>query len=590
MGNIAAAHWGHDASMTFYNSDTNTFHVIEMEKLTGIKHYRGHGRLDEVEDILKECLKISRDEFGIKNEYDFFILGSSVNPHAPDYHEGQILHRPLVEKIFNVRKGGFLINFRHHNGHAYGAYSQSPWFGDQATIFTFDAGGDDGHTFLWDAEGHDVRSVQKVGWDHTVHKWESFFGRNYNIAIGHGCVNIVNNTSSVLDLSGKAMGAAAYGSDNTKFHTLGQRLFKIDWSTIKSRNPAFDFWADEYRKDSFDMWEEGQGRGQYESGKEWLTDIFFDTPEDNNIYQIMPREKFPTWREECDIARGIQDEFENKVLTFLQKHEEVLYRNKNRLVISGGCGLNVLLNRRIQEEFGLDVFVPPDVTDVGLPLGFIVRWMSKRKWDQDRVTISYAGPKLRDLDCLDYYKDNYHHEEITVEDLSNRLKNDEIVGLVQGGIEVGPRALGNRSILCDPKGWDKKEKVNVIKRREWYRPFAPVCRKEDAEWYFSAVNYNNLSFMNFAVDVRPQHAEALAAITHVDGSARLQTVTRDQNELLYDILSEFDGVLLNTSFNVRGKPILNTLKEAFEVLNETELDAVVVYHNEKLWYFNTKKI
>ena len=575
MGNIAAAHWGHDSVISFYNAETDTFHVIELEKLTGIKHYRGHARLDEREDILRECLKISEEEFGIKNDYDFFILGSTTRMiNYVDDEDPSILSGRVVDKIFNVKN--YHINARHHNGHAYGAYAQSPWFGDETAIFTFDAGGDDGFTFLWDAVGDNVKSIQKPLWEDYDEPLIGYYGRNYNHAIGHGCVNIVNSTPSILDLAGKAMGAAAYGKTDTDFYNIGRRLFRYEFNMVNNRNPMwYSVWFEKYTSVT--------DRNEF-SGK------FFNSPEENNIFQIMMGKKHVRMEEEYDIAKGIQDEFETWVMKFLWENEDVIRKRKNRLVISGGCGLNVLLNRRIQREFGAEVFVPPDVIDSGLPFGFISRLMIKRGMKNSRRTITYAGPKIRDLNQLDDYKEKYNHFEISVEDLALRLKNDEIIGLIQGGIEVGPRALGNRSILCDPKGWDKKDKVNEIKRRELYRPFAPVCRREDAEKYFIADNYDNLSYMNFAVDVREEYAEQLAAITHVDNTARLQTVTEDQNKLLYNILSAFDGVLLNTSFNVRGKPILNTLQEAFMVLNESELDAVVLYHDEKLWYFNNEKI
>jgi carbamoyltransferase len=171
-------------------------------------------------------------------------------------------------------------------------------------------------------------------------------------------------------------------------------------------------------------------------------------------------------------------------------------------------------------------------------------------------------------------------------DVASILKDDKIIGFIQGGMEVGARALGNRSILADPKGIDKKDKVNEVKRREAYRPFAPVCRLEDAETYFDSIRYDNLSYMNFAIKTREEHIDKLRAVTHVDGTARVQTVTREQNEILYDLLTEFDGVLLNTSFNVKGSPILNTLKEAFYMLDETTLDhLVVVDEHNTIWIF-----
>jgi carbamoyltransferase len=125
-----------------------------------------------------------------------------------------------------------------------------------------------------------------------------------------------------------------------------------------------------------------------------------------------------------------------------------------------------------------------------------------------------------------------------------------------------------------------KDTLNArVKHREWYRPFAPVVRLEDVNKYFE---WNKESkWMSFCPKVREEWKEKLVAITHVDGTARVQTVTRDQNEWLYDLLTKFEektgiGVLLNTSFNVDGKPILSTIKDAFEIFEKTELDCLVI--------------
>jgi carbamoyltransferase len=172
--------------------------------------------------------------------------------------------------------------------------------------------------------------------------------------------------------------------------------------------------------------------------------------------------------------------------------------------------------------------------------------------------------------------------------LAQDLLEGKIVGVARGKAEHGARALGNRSILCNPSIPDMKDTLNEkVKHREWYRPFAPVVRLEDVSKYFEWEGESR--WMSFCPKVKEEWREKLAAITHIDGTARVQTVTREQNEWLYDLLTEFDringvGVLLNTSFNVDGKPILSSIKDAFKILESTQMDGLVIenYYFKKI--------
>jgi predicted NodU family carbamoyl transferase len=164
--------------------------------------------------------------------------------------------------------------------------------------------------------------------------------------------------------------------------------------------------------------------------------------------------------------------------------------------------------------------------------------------------------------------------------LVNDLADGKIVGVARGRSEHGARALGNRSIICNPSIPEMKDILNAkVKHREWYRPFAPVVRLEDISKYFEWEGESR--WMSFCPKVKDEWKYKLGAITHVDGTARVQTVTREENEWLYDLLTKFEektgvGVLLNTSFNVDGKPILSTCKDAFTILETTEMDCLII--------------
>jgi carbamoyltransferase len=166
----------------------------------------------------------------------------------------------------------------------------------------------------------------------------------------------------------------------------------------------------------------------------------------------------------------------------------------------------------------------------------------------------------------------------TVKEIAALLNEGKIIGIMMGDSEVGPRALGNRSILCDPTYPGMKDTLNKkVKYREWYRPYASVVKHELREKYFEFSG--DSPFMSFCAKVKP--GVNIPAVTHEDGTSRIQTVKEHEHPFLYKLLgcmNQFHGkdVLLNTSFNIKGKPILTTIEDAFHVLDSTEMDYLVV--------------
>jgi carbamoyltransferase len=160
------------------------------------------------------------------------------------------------------------------------------------------------------------------------------------------------------------------------------------------------------------------------------------------------------------------------------------------------------------------------------------------------------------------------------------LKQGKILGLVDGYSEVGPRALGNRSIICDPSFPNMKDILNAkVKFREWFRPFAPVCRIQDMETYFE--NPKESNYMSYAPMIKSEYTNKVKSIVHEDNTTRLQTTTSETHKLFNDILNKLDElnhipIILNTSFNIKGLPILTRYEDAFYVLENTELDFLVI--------------
>ena len=196
------------------------------------------------------------------------------------------------------------------------------------------------------------------------------------------------------------------------------------------------------------------------------------------------------------------------------------------------------------------------------------------------VDTTYIGPPVWDRSELSRHLFERNHIKLDVEKLADVILNGNVVGVVRGRSEHGPRALGNRSLICDATNPSMKDFMNVhIKNREWFRPFSPIVRLEDLNKYFEWTKESRC--MTFSPPVREEYRDKLRSVTHVDGTARVQTVTREQNEFIYDLLTMMDkkigcGILLNTSFNVAGKPILNTYKDALWMLDNKDISGLVL--------------
>jgi carbamoyltransferase len=277
-----------------------------------------------------------------------------------------------------------------------------------------------------------------------------------------------------------------------------------------------------------------------------------------------------------DLAATSQKVFEEYVHALLTS---VLNRFNHDIILVGGCALNVLSNQKIyswlkNNKPNIKLYVPPNPNDCGLALG---QFLTDHP-EAVKKANTYCGWDILDKDKFTNYIEERKATPVTITEIVNLIKSGKIIGIIDGCSEVGPRALGNRSIICDPTLSDMKDVLNLkVKFREWYRPFAPVCRLEDKDLYFEEAP--EAVYMSYAPKVKEEYRNVLKAITHIDNTSRLQTVTEKQHKLFYNILTELKNrnqiaVILNTSFNIRGKPILTTLQDALYVLDNTQLDYV----------------
>lgn len=292
--------------------------------------------------------------------------------------------------------------------------------------------------------------------------------------------------------------------------------------------------------------------------------------------------------EHFNIARSLQAVLEETVLTMTEwLANETGERN---LTMAGGVALNCVMNARVRDRSPFDgVWVQPAAGDAGTALGAALwtdyqqRGRPSRNWSMEHA---YLGPEYSEQDIaafLDQAKLSYRRMDDVAEETAALLAENKIIGWFQGRMEFGPRALGARSILASPIDPTMQQRLNEIKDREDFRPVAPVVMEERVADWFDATKPGDwrAPFMLFIFDVRPGRESLIPAVRHVDGTARVQTVRREQNPAYYDLLAAFERrtgvpVLVNTSFNTRGEPIVCAPRDAVECFWTSPLDALVI--------------
>lgn len=440
----------------------------------------------------------------------------------------------------------------HHRSHAAGTFYQSPY--NESLIFSFDGGGDDGKFNIYYANRKNSVQLLETILNPNANNPHIHYDLGFPYMImGQYLADIKLEPLSIGNLvyPGKIMGLASYGKVNEEWLPHFIEFYKS--------NPDGSHHGE---------WDES-GYYDYEPKIKKLGEqigIEFDIK--NRLSNQIA----------YDIAATSQRAFEDCFLEIAEPYFDLF--PDMPICITGGCGLNIILNTRLVEEFKREIFVGPNPNDCGIALGLMLDNLRP----QEPVDITYSGLELLDIDSLGQYIQNstvqFTSHVADISELAKDIANGKIIGVARGRAEHGARALGNRSIICNPSIPEMKDILNAkVKHREWYRPFAPVVRLEDVNKYFEWEGESR--WMTFCPKVKKEWREKLTSITHVDNTARVQTVTREQNEWLYDLITEFKketgvGVVLNTSFNVDGKPILSTIKDAFTILETTQMDGLVL--------------
>lgn len=509
-----ALYSGHNASLTLAKNK-QIVEVLEVERFTNIKNggLLWYIPAHQPYQVLTDILKYFEEKYGATH-FEHLICNQEDT-------QVYLNHFRTQEKFLSFFKADKLVEVYHQVGHASGAFYQSDL--QQATVITFDGGGNDGCFNFYTATRDEGIKLKWKNYDYNI-------GEKY-AEIGHHCTSIKKEDwmKAYLVYAGKLMGLCGYGEVQEKYIPAMRKFYTGHHGSKKLRDENYN---------------------------------------EMKVALNLPDEL--SGQVELDIAATSQKVFED---IFYEVSQEEIENANNSLVISGGCGLNILNNTKLNNI--TKTFIPPNPNDCGLSLGFMLDFLKPKA----AFDATYAGPEVWDKFQLQDYIQTYRGKKVT-DSLADDIIKGRIVGVVRGRSEVGPRALGNRSILCNPCLPGMKDILNAkVKGREYYRPFAPVVRLEDVNKFFEFDQESK--WMSFSPNVREEYRDILKAVTHVDGTARVQTVTEIQNPFLYNLLTLIHertgvGVLLNTSFNIGGKPILNSYRDAIWMLNNTEMDGLIL--------------
>jgi carbamoyltransferase len=459
----------------------------------------------------------------------------------------------------------------HHLSHAASAFFCSPF--EEAGILTVDGVGEWATATMGSARGTEIRLTREVRFPHSIGLLYSTFTAFLGFEVNEG--------------EYKVMGMAPYGRPRyveevrklVRMFPDGSFALDMDYFAFHrstrlpySRKFLALFGPPRSRDDRF--FTEASGYPSY----------FDPRPADFGA-QARRNQHY------ADLAASIQAVTEELVLNMARAVRRET--GSPRLCLAGGVGLNSVANWKVLREAGVEeLYVQPAAGDSGAAVGAAL-WAyhailgKPRSFVMEHAFWGQAYPETAVRSFLD--REGIGYEILPDDRLRDRtveaLVDGQVIGWFQDRFEWGPRALGHRSILADPRRADMKDLVNTkIKFREPYRPFAPSVPEERVHDYFDAPGVERqypARFMLLVVDVKPSRRDAIPAVTHVDGTGRLQTVRRDSDPRYHSLIERFGEatgvpVLLNTSFNLRGEPIVNTPREAYATFARSGMDALVL--------------
>jgi carbamoyltransferase len=433
----------------------------------------------------------------------------------------------LQKRFIGTKKDFAKWHFvNHHISHAASAFHASPY--DKAAVMVIDGRGEVATTSYYKGDGNNLELISDVKLPHSL-------GLLYEAVTSY--LGFLHSSDEY-----KVMALASYGK------------------------PVY---ADEFRS----MIHMGEN-GQYTIDEYRFEERFGPARRRNEEFG----------EKHFNIAHSLQKVLEESVLELTRWLHTAT--GEENLCMAGGVALNCVMNAVLRDKGPFkNIWVQPAAGDAGTALGAAL-WVDvqERKAAERSFYMHhpYWGPEAEDAEIeafLKWTKVPYRKLDNVAAETAKILAEDKVIGWCQGRMEFGPRALGSRSILASPISPAMQQKLNEIKDREDFRPVAPVVMEEYAPHWFENAEFS--PFMLFVYNVKEDKADRIPAVRHVDGTARIQTVNREQHPAYYDLLSEFNKltgvpVLVNTSFNTRGEPIVCSPRDAIECFWTSPFDALVI--------------
>ncbi|CAE6967053.1 nolO [Symbiodinium sp. CCMP2592] len=553
---------GHDASIAI-SSGSRIQCVLELERLFEIRYFPE--AVENFQSNWRQALEIVRDrcdcdEGPCPQEFDYGIMvgfGLRLKTHFTWLPK-------VVELVFRVHRWR---NVNHHEAHALMGYFSSPF--RSALVLSYDGGGNDGVFNVFLARGQDLWRIARkpLNLGTGYHRLASYLPQ----VTGASEVGLV--ACAALEKEGDWIDLKYSFGDTLALSFAGKLM---GFSGLSPPSQEVSPWIRRF----YERLEHRQ----------------------NEVPRAMLEKICEGETGAREVAASIQEEFARIVREVLADYLHELERKKvsvEGIVLTGGCALNVVVNQQVRDSLTeatserpnpmkpQDVYVPPAPNDSGLTVGGV--WAVSPPAGP-RQKLQYLGFQLWDLEILERMAEERGAKRLSAlggvhflaELLCEKRERERrpILAVVRGRQEFGPRALGHRSLLAVPDAADLRDRMNRLKFRQWYRPVAPMIAEEGLEEVFGH-KYTSPS-MEFAPLVREEVRERFPALAHFDGTARHQSVSKEDEPWVHALLLAVGNrtglpALINTSFNSRGKPIVNTVAESLKMLDElADLDYVLI--------------
>ena len=464
--------------------------------------------------------------------------------------------RSLLSKALDVDSARLRFqehHLEHHIAHIASAYYCSPW--EKAAGFSYDGSGDFVSTMMARCEGNEIEVLDRVFLPHSL-------GSVYTMICEFIGYTQYGDEGKVMGLA--PYGKATYREQIDKIVTPKHSGFQLDLSYFKPLGS-------------------NQGMQVLPDGTVRLARHFSDRME--KLFGEPRKAHTEITQRDMDLAFALQHRFEEIFFHLLnQLHQRV---PDDDLAFAGGCALNSVANGKLFDRTPFrKTYIQPAAGDEGLAIGAALHTYHSvlKQPRRNELKHSYLGPEFSESRIQSALQragleSRKLERAVLLDEVADQIARGNVIGWFQGRMEWGPRALGNRSIVAHPGLPNMKDVLNArIKHREWFRPFAPSIMADYQHEYFE--HDHPSPFMLHVYKIRPEKRKALCAVNHADDTGRLQTVTREENPMYYDLISAFHRktgipVILNTSFN-ENEPIVCTPEEAIDCFQRTRMDVLAI--------------